>query len=176
MAKLANCNISFHTNDDDKDWDTELTVIVYDEDKKVAARISNNFGKFPNDSNNGPFSLTIYNQSSIDKLQKGSVDIKISPNGNDTWKFNFFLDLQFDDGSRLSGGADGLVLTQNNRSQSFGLTGIVNHENKKAIPAPAAESKPNTLLSNLFNNLAQRSSLTPSSSKSASSIPKPGSN
>lgn len=128
MTNLVNCNISFHTNDDDKDWDTELTVVVYDSEKRAAARISNNFGRFPDHEDNGPFSLKIYNQSSLEKLQSGYVDLRIDPNGHDTWKFNFFLDLIFDDGTRLSGGQDGLVLTQDKRSQSFGLNGILKRQ------------------------------------------------
>src|SRR5262249_54461727 len=34
-------------------------------------------------------------------LKAGSVAVKIKPNGDDTWRFNFFLDLLFDDGAHL---------------------------------------------------------------------------
>jgi hypothetical protein len=53
------------------------------------------------------------------------VTIRIDPNGHDTWRFNFYLDLVFDDASRLSGGADGIEVNQNRREESFGLEGIL---------------------------------------------------
>jgi len=125
MPNLKNCYIKFHTNDDDKDDDTHVTVTVRDSNQIIAARIDNDFGHFDDQSDNGPFGLIVINQSAKSNLQTGSVTIRIDPNGHDTWKFNFFLALVFDDGSTLSGGADGLQLSQDNREQSFGLNGIL---------------------------------------------------
>lgn len=125
MAALVNATIQFHTNDEDKDDDTHVTVTVVDSNQVVAARVSNDFGHFDNNSDDGPFGLTVQNPSSKDALQSGRVTIHIDPNGHDTWRFNFFLDLIFDDGSHLSGGADGLELTQDRREQTFGLQGIL---------------------------------------------------
>lgn len=127
MPNLANCTIKFHTNNEDKDSDTHVTVSVRDANQVIAARIDNDFGHFDDNSDSGPFGLLIKNQSSKAVLQAGNVMIRIDPNGHDTWRFNFFLDLVFDDGSRLSGGADGLELTQDRRDQTFGLDGIL-HE------------------------------------------------
>jgi hypothetical protein len=125
MPNLKNCTISFHTNDDDKDDDTHVTVTVRDSNQVIAARIDSDFGHFDDHSDNGPFGLVIKNQSKKEVLQTGNVTIRIDPNGHDTWKFNFYLDLIFDDGSRLSGGADGLDLNQDRRETTFGLDGIL---------------------------------------------------
>ncbi|WP_157131192.1 hypothetical protein [Burkholderia pseudomallei] len=125
MPLLRNASISFHTNGDDKDSDTHVTVTVRDRNNVIAARIDSDFGHFDDNSDNGPFGLVIRNQSSNSDLQSGSVALRIDPNGHDTWKFNFYLDLWFDDGSHLSGEADGLVLTQDNRDASFGLEGFL---------------------------------------------------
>ncbi len=125
MAKLANCNVKFHTNDDDKDHDTHLTVDVTDFNNVLCAHIDNDFGHFDDQSDNGPFGLQILNASSKDDCQRGNVRIRIDPNGNDEWRFNFNLTLIFDDGTSLSGGAAGLRLDQNNREQTFGLQGIL---------------------------------------------------
>ncbi len=125
MPTLANASIKFHTNDDDKDGDTHVTVEVRDFNQVVAARVDNDFGHFDNNSDNGPFGLAVQNASEKDLMQRGAVKIRIDPNGHDTWKFNFFLDLVFADGSHLSGGADGLTLSQDGREQTFGLQGIL---------------------------------------------------
>lgn len=125
MPTLANSTVRFHTNDEDKDDDTHVTVTINDDNNVVAARISNDFGHFDDHSDAGPFGLEIQNASEKGDLQQGAVLLRIDPNGHDTWRFNFFLDLEFSDGSHLSGGADGLELTQDRREQQFGLSGIL---------------------------------------------------
>jgi hypothetical protein len=125
MPTLRNATIEFHTNDDDKDGDTHVTVTVRDNNNIIAARVDSDFGHFDDNSDNGPFGLIIRNPSQSANLQSGTVAIHIDPNRHDTWKFNFYLDLAFDDGSHLSGEADGLVLSQDNRDASFGLSGFL---------------------------------------------------
>jgi hypothetical protein len=44
-------------------------------------------------SDAGPFDLLIKQAATREALKTGSVAVKIEPNGNDTWRFNFFLDL-----------------------------------------------------------------------------------
>jgi hypothetical protein len=63
MALLRNARIGFHTNSDDKDSDTHVTVTLVDDDGIVAARISNDFGHFDDNSDSGPYSLTVLNPS-----------------------------------------------------------------------------------------------------------------
>ena len=125
MAAIANCTIKFHTNDEDKDHNTHVTVEVTDGDGTLAAHIDNDFGHFGNNSDSGPFALEVRNPSQRDACIRGSVRIRTDPDGHDTWRFNFTLDLQFDDGSHLSGGATGLSFDQNNREHSFGLQGML---------------------------------------------------
>jgi hypothetical protein len=54
-------------------------------------------------------------------MKGGNVTLKISPNGNDTWRFNFFLDLLFDDDAHLIAWAKRLELSDSQREQSFGV-------------------------------------------------------
>lgn len=124
-AVLRNARISFHTNNEDKDSDTHVTVTLVDASGIVAARISNDFGHFDDNSDSGPYALSVMNPSRKDSLQSGKISLRIDPNGHDTWRFNFFLDMAFSDGTRLSGGADGLELTQNRREQTYGIDGII---------------------------------------------------
>jgi hypothetical protein len=79
MPNLKNCTIKFHTNDEDKDGDTHVTVTVRDSNQVVAARVDNDFGHFDDNSDNGPFGLLIKNQSGKDVLQTGNVTIRAWP-------------------------------------------------------------------------------------------------
>jgi len=124
MPNLSSSTIKFHTNDDDKDDDTHVTVTVRDANGLIAARIDSDFGHFNDNSDNGPFGLHIINRSPKSAMENGSISIRIDPNGHDTWKFNFYLELIFDDGSVLPAGANGLSLSQNNREVAFPLPKI----------------------------------------------------
>lgn len=122
---LANCTITFHTNDEDKDDDTHVTVNVVDDNNVNCAHLDNDFGHFNDRSDEGPFALNVQNASVIDNVQRGNITIRIDPNGHDTWRFNFFLDMQFSDGRHFSASENGLELTQDRRQQTFGLSGIL---------------------------------------------------
>lgn len=120
-AALETATVTFHTNDDDKDHDTHVTITVRDQVGNVAARISDDFGHFTDHSDSGPFNLQVEDPASQQDLKAGSVTIRIDPVGNDTWRFNFFLEMIFADGSRLSAGADGLELNDERQEQTFGI-------------------------------------------------------
>jgi len=124
MPVLKNCKLRFHTNDEDKDHDTHVTITVRDSGGTIAARADNDFGHFDDQSDFETF-VPVRNQSSSAQMQAGQITIRIDPNGHDTWRFNFDLDLVFDDNSRLGGGQAGLSLDQNNREVTVGLQGIL---------------------------------------------------
>jgi hypothetical protein len=121
MSALSECQVSFHTNDEDKDDDTHITVTVRQRDGTIAARIDDDFGHFNDHSNNGPFGLLIVNPGDKVDLGQGNVTVRIDPNGNDTWRFNFFLDLMFADGSHLNTEVNNLELTQDRQQQTFAI-------------------------------------------------------
>jgi hypothetical protein len=122
-AILSRASIYFQTNDDDKDDDTDLHVAVRLMDGTDVATIDNNFGTFPNNTEVGPYDLQIIGAPTKGGLKHGSVYIRIQPNGNDTWRFGFFLDLLFDDRTHLIARASGLELTESppQQAQSFGI-------------------------------------------------------
>jgi hypothetical protein len=117
---LVNANITFHTNDEDKNDDTLVTVSVQKGDT-VAAQISDRFQHFNDHSDAGPFDLEIVTPLTRDELKTGLVSMEITPNGNDTWRFNFFLDLRFSDGSHLFARASRLQLTESLNRTFFGI-------------------------------------------------------
>ncbi len=120
-AILTRASVSFHTNDEDKDDDTRVDATVRLMDQTVVASIADQFGHFDDHSDAGPFDLLITQAATRGALKTGSVGIKIEPNGNDTWRFNFFLDLLFDDGAHLIARANGLEISESRQEQSFGI-------------------------------------------------------
>ena len=120
-AVLTRASVSFHTNGEDKDDDSRVEVTVRLMDQTVVAGIADEFGHFDDHSDAGPFDLLITQAATRGALKTGSVAVKIKPNGDDTWRFNFFLDLLFDDGAHLIAWANGLEVTESRQEQSFGI-------------------------------------------------------
>jgi hypothetical protein len=122
---LTGATITFQTNDDDKNDDTRVVVDVdalLPRGKTVVAQIAGEFGKFGNDSEAGPFALPVLVPGvTRDQFKAGSVTIRIFTHGDDTWRFNFLLDLIFSDGAHLLARATGIELTQDSPPQSFGI-------------------------------------------------------
>lgn len=120
-ALLTRASVSFQTNDEDKDNDTLVDVTVQLIDETVVASVSDEFGPFHDHTEAGPFDLPIVAPKTRGELKIGNVSIKIEPVGNDTWRFNFFVDLLFEDGAHLLARANGLELSDSQREQSFGI-------------------------------------------------------
>ena len=120
-AVLTRASISFQTNDEDKDDDTLLDVTVALMDGTVVAQVSDFFGTFHDNHEDGPYDLELVDPRTRGEMKGGNVTLKISPNGNDTWRFDFFLDLLFDDGAHLIAWARGLELSDSQQEQSFGV-------------------------------------------------------
>jgi hypothetical protein len=122
MASLVNGMVTFHTNDDDKDKEINVTIEVRDNEGELAAQISDTFGEFPDQTNNGPFYLQVLNREDKSKLAGGTVLIRADPQGDQAWNFNFLLELHFDDSSTLSSSANGLRLNEKEQqTQTFGI-------------------------------------------------------
>jgi hypothetical protein len=117
QATLVSAVASFHTNDEDKDWSTVLSIFL-NKGARELARVTGITGLYPAHTDNGPFGLSV--QGSILKrdLPGGSTRITISPDRHDTWRFNYHLDLAFSDGSHLTYDWPGLVLDENNREMT----------------------------------------------------------
>jgi hypothetical protein len=120
-AVLTRASITFQTNDEDKDDDTLLDVTVALMDGTVVAQFSDVFGTFHDNAEDGPLDLELVDPRTRGEMKGGNVTLKISPQGNDTWRFGFFLDLLFDDDAHLIAWARGLELSDSQREQSFGV-------------------------------------------------------
>ena len=120
-AVLTRASVSFHTNDEDKDNDTWVEVSVKLIDGSVVTSLTDQFAHFGDNSDAGPFDLVPVKQATRGELKTGNVTVSISPNGNDTWRMNFFVDLLFEDGAHLLARANGIELTESRKAQSFGI-------------------------------------------------------
>lgn len=110
---LLRASVSFHTNDEDKDEDTQVDIFVFAADKRtVVAKLTECFGHFNDHSNSGTYNLVLLKSVSRDDLREGHVDLEIVPNGEgfDAWRFNFLLDLYFSDGGHLFARANGVEM------------------------------------------------------------------
>jgi hypothetical protein len=123
MPNLLVPLISFHTNDEDKDGNTQVTVILREPNGAIAARIADDLGHFNDNSTSSDFALTVLDPTDRDTLLSGTITLRIDPNGEDTWRFNYLLRLIFNDGSSVFFERDGLELTEGNREVSFPLAG-----------------------------------------------------
>ncbi|MGC4118869.1 MAG: hypothetical protein QM765_30755 [Myxococcales bacterium] len=96
---LTGASVSFHTNDEDRDHNTNETIYVRCSGETVALA-SGTFGnrKFSDDSNEGPFSLAVTAHPRLESISTCQFRIDQSPKGNDTWRFNVHLTLVFSNG------------------------------------------------------------------------------
>jgi len=113
---LTGASITFFTHDDDKDNDTFLNVQVVAPGGRVCAGLSGTFGLFPDQSTRGPFGLSVQSNVLKDSLPGGHLTISVQPNGNDTWRFGYQLDLTFSDGSVAHTSQAAVQLTQDSRT------------------------------------------------------------
>ena len=89
--------------------------------KDLVASLADDLGHFDDHTDAGPFDLELNSVPTRGALKNGHVALKIVPNGNDTWRFNFFLDLLFADGAHLLALATGLELSENRSQLAFGI-------------------------------------------------------
>src|SRR5262245_4373136 len=122
-AHINGASITFTTLDDDKDGDTFLSVVVKDRNNRVAARTSGFFGLFPDQTAITLPPMTIRPAATWDDIENGgTVTVSIAPNGNDTWKFAYELDLTYDDGDEGFHVNPGTSLSESHRTLTDPLT------------------------------------------------------
>ncbi|MDG0871216.1 hypothetical protein L5D93_01215 [Paenibacillus thiaminolyticus] len=99
MPEVVSAQAWFHTNDDDKDHDTGLTISI-EKGHDLFAKSDVIMGTFDDHSDNGPYGLHLLGQISKGQLEGATTTLSIQPDGNDTWLFNYFLELGYNDGTR----------------------------------------------------------------------------
>jgi hypothetical protein len=110
---LTRARIWFHTNDEDKNDDSRVTVTIFQRDRNSPiAVLSGNFGTLRDHSDFGPVALMMLRTIgwlSLTSIGEPPVQVEIALDhlgtsfliGEDTWHFGFLLDLEFADGGHL---------------------------------------------------------------------------
>jgi hypothetical protein len=115
-AHLTAASIAFHTNDDDKDGDTDVLMFIVRGDRSATAA-SATYGPldhFDDNTDNGPFAMITDTNTVATQLSTFFVNIIIVPFGHDTWKFNYTATLSFSDGSTYLAHEQNIRLDQDN--------------------------------------------------------------
>lgn len=113
-AILTRAQVAFHTNNDDKDHDTKLFTTLRDNTGNVVAQLDEHFGDdtWHDNEDDGPYELRRVAGASWSSMRHGRLNIRIEPNGNDTWNFNVEAILFFSDGERRRADGRNLSLSQ----------------------------------------------------------------
>ena len=108
---LVEAKIVFTTYDggDDKDANSYLKITLYTDYwngfiVKIAYRDRETYGRF-NDDNGGSINTIPLNLSGslpLSSISNAKTKLEFDPNGDDTWKFHYSLDLKFSNGLVLS--------------------------------------------------------------------------
>jgi hypothetical protein len=127
MPTLTTAKITFQTGDDDKRIESSLNIGVFDNSGQLVASAVDSYGKFDNNTVNGPFDLQVLNPADISTVkQGGSLVLSWTPWANsigntDEWHFGLSLALAFSDGEHVGIQESGLRLTANQPTITFGL-------------------------------------------------------
>jgi hypothetical protein len=114
-AVLISVSATFHTNNDDKDDDTELTISLTKGNQLFATTPQPILGLFDDGTNNGPFYLLVTPGVKKADIPNAITTVHIEPNGNDTWRFDYKLVLGFSDQSNSEYLWRFLVVDQDNK-------------------------------------------------------------
>jgi hypothetical protein len=118
-ATLQRAEVFFHTNNEDKDHDTRIRIVVTDQTGAEVAAVEDTFGHFNDGSDHGPFPMQVKSPISRDLINGGLTTMVIDPNGNDTWRFNLRVGLFFSDGSRIGTDPDNVELAEDNTTKRW---------------------------------------------------------
>jgi hypothetical protein len=128
VPTLSSAKISGFTPDggNDKDNDTQISFTLFVDygggfTQTVAHVAPQTYGRFPDGKPWGPIDIPVSGTFSIDGVSRLKGAMEFQPNGDDTWKFNYKLDLVFSDGTVLTKTGDGLSASDSARRVNLWL-------------------------------------------------------
>jgi hypothetical protein len=120
-AVFTKMKVTFTTGNDDKDYDTFLEIWINKIGEHQAAYASVDHQHYDNNSVNTVDVPPKENQMLWSEIPGSWIQIRIHPNGNDTWRFSFVAVLSFSDGSTLTQKVDNAVLDQDSTQGNYPL-------------------------------------------------------
>lgn len=97
---LTGARVGFFTTDDNKDFDTRVSINLTLGGAAVAS-VSDTWGEFPDNSDSGMKDLAITDHAVAKEaiIKDGKVQLVAAPVGHDEWHFNWEIVLMFSDGT-----------------------------------------------------------------------------
>jgi hypothetical protein len=133
LAHVVGLLIQFQTTGDDKDQDTVLTVSFLHNNVAWASfqppdtgvHETNSLGGSQDDYSDGkttPWIAVPYKGTILkDIIPQSTTRVHIEPNGHDTWRFNYWVRIQYSDGSVQDYHFDGHALSEKVKENTFPL-------------------------------------------------------
>lgn len=115
---LTSAVVSFKTRNDNKDDDSKLDIWMELSSRGTFAKKLKIYGEF-DDNSYQSFPLIINEQIKKSQVRGSYTKLFLSPNGNDTWKFNIYINLTFTDGTSYSYTYNTESLSQEVRQKSY---------------------------------------------------------
>jgi len=119
-ASLRRAVVLLYTTDEDKDWDTNVSIRI-GRGRETVARKENIQGLFNNYSTQSiDLEVAPFPVEREELERSGTLTIQISPNGHDTWRFDATVRLDFG-GPTLERSHRGITLDQDRREYRTSL-------------------------------------------------------
>lgn len=123
VSRLEKATVQFYTTDDDKDGDTAVWILVRRDNGEIVAKNQDKIvGYFPNQSWSAEYPIKVAAYANHGQSVNGTTTILISPNGHDTWKFDYKITLYFDGNAPHEKQYPGVVLSEADREKTFSLS------------------------------------------------------
>jgi len=122
---LKSVKVWFETTDNEKEKDTKVSVYLQTPESTVVAKKENISGDFRSGSTEGPYKLALPEEKKIKKDDisgySTTVEITVAAGTEDTWNFNYIIELTFTDESTIKNTFSSVTLSEkdNDRSKSF---------------------------------------------------------
>ncbi|MCI0387861.1 MAG: hypothetical protein MOB07_03690 [Acidobacteria bacterium] len=124
-VELKSVKVLFQTTDNEKERDTKVSAYLQTPDWAVVAEKKNISGDFRTNSANGPYELELLAGNKIKKDDisgyNTTIEITVAVETEDTWKFDYIIELTFTDESKICNKFSSVTLNEKetDRKKSF---------------------------------------------------------
>lgn len=120
---LASATITFNTLSDGKDTGSAVTVQLLRPGNELAAEVRSAGTEFDDNTSTPPLVMGLMGPFGKADAQEGSLRLRLTPQGRDTWTFNARLTLTFSDNTQQTFAWSGVRLDENAPERTLTLSG-----------------------------------------------------
>jgi hypothetical protein len=111
-AVLTGATVSFRTLDNGKDTNSQLNVQLLRPNNELGAELRVAGVKFDDNTQGAPMAFSISGPFSLSDINNGSLRIRMTPDGRDTWTFDMRLVLTYSDNAQRTFAWQGIRLDE----------------------------------------------------------------